>query len=448
MVLPLRLVPFERYMLTDDRPTHPMAFTIRLLFSGRLDPDAFRRAVSRATAIHPLLHARIEGERSRDLTWVGAPDLDPFVDIAATDEPMEYPGSAGIDLRRELGIRIWVRHGGDRVEMRFQYHHSCSDGVGAYRYIEDVLCHYHAELASDDANDYVQPIDEELLRQRTRFGLSWWRLLLRMPIEFWGMVIGVSVFMLRKSGQIRSPQVPRHSDGERRRVLDMPAHTFTVDETKQLLQVARSHGATLTELLLREVLLATYSWNVECDPGSGSELLRIMVPADLRGKGDERMPATNVVGMAMVDRRPGRWRNMDRLLKLIKLRMKFLKRFRLSISFIRATALFGAIPGGMEFLARADRCYATSVLSNMGRLFHFAKLPRTEGKLVAGDLVLEGAESAPPVRPFTATAWTCLSYNGRLTIVMNYDREYFTAADAQRHLSFHVQQIHKTLAES
>jgi hypothetical protein len=341
-----------------------------------------------------------------------------------------------------------VRHDDDRAEMRFQFHHSCSDGIGAYRYIEDVLCHYHAEVTGENVDRLLQPLDEKLLRRRTRFGLSWWRLLLRLPVEFWGIVIGVGVFMLRRTGAVRSPQVPALDDEQRRQVLNMPAHTFTAGETKKLLQIARTHGATLTDLLLREMFLAMHAWNAQWDPESSQELLRIMVPANLRGPGDELMPATNVVGMAMVDRRPGRWTNMDRLLKLIKLRMAFLKRFRLSMSFTRATALFGAIPGGMEFLTKADRCYATSVLSNMGRPLSTARLPKNEGKLVAGGLVLEGAESAPPVRPYTATAWTCLSYNGRLTIVMNYDREHLTAEAAQAHLACHVRQIEKTLAQA
>jgi hypothetical protein len=448
MLLPLPLVSFERYLLTDSRPSHPMAFTIRLLFAGRLDPEAFRRAIDRATAMHPLLHAHLEGQRSRELRWVDADGQAPYVDIAARGEPMLYPGEMGIDLWREVGIRIWVRHDDDGAEMRFQYHHSCSDGIGAYRYVEDVLCHYHADVTGENVDDVLQPIDAQLLRRRTRFGLSWWRLLLRLPIEFWGIVIGVGVFMLRRTGAVRSPQLPTLADEQRRCVLDMPAHTFTADETNRLLQIARSHGATLTDLLLREMLLATHGWNLKLAPESDPEMLRIMVPANLRGPGDELMPATNVVGMAMVDRRPGRWQNMSRLLKLIKLRMAFLKRFRLSMSFTRATALFGAVPGGMEFLTRADRCYATSVLSNMGRLFVLAKLPRQDGKLVAGELVLEGAESAPPVRPYTATAWTCLSYNGRLTIVMNYDREHLTPEAAAAHLACHVLQIEKTLADA
>jgi len=56
MVLPLPLVPFEQYMLADDRPAYPMNFFMRLRFAGRFG----RRALDAATSVRarqPLLTA-------------------------------------------------------------------------------------------------------------------------------------------------------------------------------------------------------------------------------------------------------------------------------------------------------------------------------------------------------------------------------------------------------
>src|SRR5262249_28089159 len=93
----------------------------------------------------------------------------------------------------------------------------------------------------------------------------------------------------------------------------------------------------------------------------------------------------------------------------------------------------------------STRCYATSCLSNLGRVLVEAPLPRRDGKLVAGNLVLEGIESAPPVRPHSHTSLTCLFYRGCLTLVQNYDRHHFTPDGAQALMDVTVQQLRETI---
>jgi hypothetical protein len=57
----LPLVPFEHYMLADDRPDYPMTFCFRLRFTGRLDAHLFSAALNAALGVHPLLHAYVRG---------------------------------------------------------------------------------------------------------------------------------------------------------------------------------------------------------------------------------------------------------------------------------------------------------------------------------------------------------------------------------------------------
>lgn len=444
MSQPLKLVAFERYMLADDRASHPMSFTIRLKFSGRFDEARFRQAARAAAERHPLLSSHVQADDRGRLEWRAAADPTPHLDIAPLDEPLRFPGSERIDLARCTGLRIWVRTRDDWTEMRLQFHHSCADGVGAYQFVEDLLVCYEQAVYPDRQRAALRPLDPARLARRATFGLAWWQTLLRLPAEIWGLVVGSFTFFLGHPAQLAASQKPQETPAERLRLLDYPAYTFAPEESRRLLDAAKASGATMNDLLLRDHLLAMHRWNVRHDTRLRRRSLRIMVPIDLRVAGDEALSCCDVVTMVYIDRYPAMCRNLDRMLSLIRLETAFLKRFRLGLSFIRGLGLYGMVPGGMEFLARANRCYATAVLSNLGVLFRGAPLPRDGGKLLAGDLKLERVESAPPVRPFTAAGITTLSYGGQLTIVMNYDRHHLVPQEAQRLLDTIVERLLET----
>jgi len=380
--------------------------------------------------------------------WAPSPDPLPYVDLADETAPLRFPGSERIDLRSENGLRIWVRTGTDRTEMRFQFHHSCSDGTGAHRFIEDLLCAYDMAVRPHSHQAAFRPLDPALLRTRTRFGLSWPKLLRRTPQEAWGIFVGLPRFFLRRSVPLCSPEQPVLDEANRLTLLDYPAHTYDKAETKRLRAVAFSAGTFINDLLLRDLLLAMHDWNLRHGEKTGRRYFRIMIPMDLRGPEDEAMPAANVVGMVFLDRRPHHYGDPRRLLVSIKRKTSFFQSWRLGLAWIRGCSIVDAIPGGMAFCEKIDRCYATTALSNVGRVLSRARLARREGKVVAGDLTLEGVESAPPVRPHSGASFTCLSYAGRLTLVMNYDRHHFTAEGARALLETVVRQTRQSARSS
>lgn len=442
--LPLPLVAFERYMLTDDRPSHPMTFTIRLYFSGRFDAAAFERAVEAAVARHPLLAAHLDGSRPGRARWVAAADPRPYLDVAEESAPLLFPGSEQIDLRRATGLRIWVRTGESRTQMRLQFHHCCCDGVGAYEFIEDLLCAYELALHPDSAQASWRPLNADLLRRRARFGLAWWQNVLRLPIDFWGVVVGNAQFFFSPAVELASPEAPLVDAAARLRLLDYPAHTFDEAETQRLREQARREHATFNDFLLAGLAAGLRAWNSRLGVRQGLRIVRIMIPFNLRGPDDETLPAANVVAMLFMDRHAFWFRRRRWLLWSTRLETRFFKFFRFPISFIRSVQLLSLVPGGIRLLCGVGKCYATSVLSNLGKMFPHARLPRREGKLVAGELVLERIESAPPVRPHTGTSLSTLYYADRLTVVMNYDRFHFTPEAARDVLSTIVGALQST----
>lgn len=427
MPLPLKLAAFERYMLTDDRPTHPMAFVIRLSFSGECQREAFESAVDRALELHPLLRSRIDGVDDKHLFWVAVENPHPYVDWDEEDVPMRFPETEQIDIRANTGLRIWVRTGGLRTHIALQFHHSCCDGIGAYRFVEDLLCAYDMAVRGASSEASFRTLDQERLAERARFGVNWFVFLWRLIPEMWGILIGIPIFFFGRPVATRVPEEPQLSESERLTLLDWPVHTFNEEETKRLRNAARATGATLNDLVLRDWFLTLHEWNRELDPETRKRLIRVMIPVNLRLPGDDELPAANVVAMVPVDRRPHRYRNKRRMLKGLALESKFLQTFRLGLAFIRACQIIGTIPRGMSVLARADRCYGSSVLSNMGRLFVEAECRRRGAMIVCGDMVLEGVHSAPPIRPHTTTALSMLSYANELSLILHYDRFHFTA---------------------
>jgi hypothetical protein len=446
--LPLPLVAFERYMLADDQPEHPMTFIVRLVFSGELDRPAFAAAAAMAVRRHPLLGAHVQRCGRRGLRWIAAADPRPWIDYGAASAPRTFPGAEGIDLGAATGLRIWVRTGPERTEISVQFHHACCDGIGGYRFLEDLLVAYDrvARPGADEAA--FRPLDAELLRRRARFGLSWPRVLLRLPAELWGLTVGLAAFALIRPAALASPRQPALDEAARLTALDCPSHTFDRAELAGLRAAARAARATLNDVLLRDLLVALHAWNARHDPAAYRRVLRIAMPMSLRGDDDAALPAANVVGMAFLDHHPHRFRDPRRALALISLETKFLKAFRIPLSAVRCAALLGAVPGAMKLLTRAGRCHATGVLANMGEVFADAALPRRRGRLAPGGLVLESVQSAPPVRPFTSVALTPLSYAGRLTLTMNYDRRQFTAEAAGELLDQIVEQLRRTAASA
>lgn len=431
-LFPLPLTAFETYMEADNSPDHPMSFAIRLVFSGPLDREAFRRALGVAVGRHPLLGAHIVGQWPR-LRWVAAEDPAPWLEFVPAGEPLRYPdGQAKIDLRTSTGLRVWAREEeAGTVDVRFQFHHATTDGIGAYHFLEDVLVAYHRQVEPAAGEELFRPLDPARLKRREACGLTWWGFLLRLPVELWGFVVGSLTFFLGRPATVARPAAPAIDDELRARVIDAPAVSFEGAEFKQLREAAKAARVTLNDWMLRDVFLALDRWNVRYEPRRKNPLLRLMIPFSLRVEGDEATPAANIVGMVHLDRWMRVYRNPRWLLTSLAWEMRFLKFFRFALSNVRICQVFCAVPGMLAFMIwYTQRCMTTGALSNMGILFTEARLPRQDGKLVAGKLVLERVESAPPVRYLSPISITTLTYGGRLSLVLNYDKYHLRAEDA------------------
>ena len=267
MSLPLNVTSFEQYMLEDDRKSFPMTFTIQLRFRGVVDRDLFEAAVDEAVSRHPLLGATVEYERGHPARWVAAAEARPPIIEVAADDRFTYPKSEYLDLGKETGLRIWIRQQEETVELRIQFHHACCDGIGAYRFVEDLFCAYHRRCeGAPESEDVFRPLDPARLAKRDTFGLSFWRAMVRLPAETWGIVVGLCKFYLQTPVRLTTPELPMESSQPHEELLEFPEDSFSAAQAKQLREAAKADGVTLNDLLLSELLVSVQRWCTAHDP--------------------------------------------------------------------------------------------------------------------------------------------------------------------------------------
>jgi len=126
-VLPLHLSAADLLWLAQDVPGYPSTFVIQLEFQGQIDRLAWEVALNEALDRHPLLRALILPGKAGRPCWTAAPEQSPFFDWSSEHEPVACPNGEGIDLTREIGLRIWVRQGSERARVLLQFHHASCD---------------------------------------------------------------------------------------------------------------------------------------------------------------------------------------------------------------------------------------------------------------------------------------------------------------------------------
>jgi hypothetical protein len=228
-----------------------------------------------------------------------------------------------------------------------------------------------------------------------------------------------------------------------RAFLDFVDHTLDVDQTRRLRTTA-AHGATLNDVLLRDLLVVLSRWNA--DHGCGGRL-RINLPTNLRGRHDATLPAANVISYAFVDRTLDRHTDPSQLLDGIRHETAVIKRDRPGLLFLGGLGFACGIRGLVPWMLARRRCFATATMSNLGRLWAHSPLPRCDGKLVAGDAVLQRVSGMPPIRPLTRAGFVALDYGRQITITLRADPASFSREQTQSLLNRFVGRLRQSIYE-
>jgi NRPS condensation-like uncharacterized protein len=438
---PLDFTAFEYYYYLDDGPTYPTTFPVELRFSGRLEPRRFRCALAAAVARHPLLTACMD-DRGRTPRWVVSELSEPVLEWADDDQPLEYPAGSMLDLRKQVGLRTWVRSGAQRSRVVFEFHHACCDGLAGLQFVQDFLALYRTD-EDDGAAPTLRPLDRNLLQRRGEIATDDPRPTTPL-LGLWDAWYTLKVWaaILFRSPQAIAP--PRRTpDSPKRQPLSFEVETLSTDESAQLRQAAKRAGATTNDLLIRDFLLVLRRWNLD-HGGRPKGRLRINVPVSVRTRSDAALPAVNRLGYGFVTVNMDDAADPEALLRVVREETRRIKEWKLALYFLGGLAFARNLPGVIPWAMRRRRSFATAVLSNVGR---FAPDPTDKNRQVrwsCGDLTLDWIGGVPPLRPLTRAAVVVIDYAGCTSICLRTDPHYFDVVASQELLARFVAQVRGT----
>jgi hypothetical protein len=224
-------------------------------------------------------------------------------------------------------------------------------------------------------------------------------------------------------------------------------HTLDERDTVLLRTAAQRHATTLNNVLVRDLFHTLCAWGEQVRPGNPKRWLRVMIPVDLRGNGDARLPAANVVSYIFLNRRARdcSHENSQSLLDSLRVETGRERLHRSGRIFLAGIAVARAAHTLPLFLARRQ-CFATVVLTNVGNPIGRFTTPLHHrfGLAHAGNLVLERVTGTPPLRSQTNAVFGVAFYAGRLTVCLRADPSVFSQEEAARLLGLYVDSLRET----
>ncbi len=436
----------EYYYLSDDRPRYPMTYPFELTFRGPLDRGALETALAQAVARHPLLRASIDDRHVRP-NWIAAENETPWLDWDDATKPISHPEGERIDLHREAGLRTWVRTEGQTTRLLFQFHHACCDGLAVERFIEDVLLGYVQTWSRGTSSAALCQLEPKALQRRGEIAGSD-----NPPLSLRDSLLGAwhgarfwSSTLLRRSARLAVPEIAASGiPREPQSVLEFACIVLNREQSSALNKAAAACGVSRNDLLLRDICLAVDDWNASHSQRSAKQIW-LNVPVDVRTRRDRTLPAANRIGLAFVSLSPNECANRSAALAAIHEQIVQIRRRKTALSFLTGLAIASGYRGLIKWALQHDRCFATMVHSNLGRMFTRIPLPRDEGRIICGDAVLERVAAAPPVRPLTHGAVAICDYAGELTISLRCDSRHFRPSHTAALLNLYRARIEETI---
>ncbi len=412
---PLPLAPFEAYMLADHRDDYPMHFYCRMVLQGSLHRETLVQSLTESAERHPLMRAKIRPRFARAPVWEVTGEVCLRDCRQGFDDLGEVLQAPCIDLTNEAGLRTWLYEGSTDVQLLFEFHHSCCDGLGALIFVEDVLMAYHRNLeGTAEADEFAR---NPGLHSRATIPLTAAQAIRKIPLDvkdFFRILFRRPALAAEAAdAKLAADEV---GDGRLSAFLN---HRFVSTELTALLTAARRESTTLNCILMKEVYRSLDQWMCQCGD-SGHRWIRMGVPASTRAFGDAADTCCNQVTIMFLDQHSGDIRNSDTLLDGITKLTRFHRESNIWYSMLQLLDFLAAVPPLLRLYLRTNRRMCSTILSNLGRAFESCPLPRKEGQLIVGNMQLTSLDFFSPLRPGTDVTFAVVTYAGALSLSMHY----------------------------
>ena len=421
MLQPLKPVAIERYHLLDTHDRYPNCIFGRFFFSGEINLDAAREALEQLADQHPLAQCTYDRETDR---WLWQEDRDE----AFHESDSWPPVAADFDIEQKIGNRFSFHVSDGKTFLQTQTHHALLDGLAGVSCVSDWLVHYARLITGDDVGR-IREHEQNRLKQRGKLNLLNRGMLLKFPLQTIAL-FGAAKFMFRKVSPISGEENSTGNEKDRKQFPTFLSHVVDPIGTKKLKQKAKLLNASVVEVLLADWFIAQVEWRKKHALHDDRDWIRAMVPMNIRSKDDLKLSACNRVSMIQLDRMSSDLNEYQALVCGIKREMSAIRQWKLDRTFLLAIKMLSWLPGIFRRTLKSDVCRATSVLSSLGDPFKSSRLPTENGKVRAGNLLLDRFDLAAPVRPKTAVSIATSRYAHSLQFTMHYDYQVLSEKQA------------------
>ena len=439
-LFPLHMTAFEHYMFVDDRPLHPMTFVVQFQFAGSINRDSFQAAVEASLERHPLLAATIGPGKGGKDCWKKARNPMPLIDWGSLGDPIEFPGGEFIDLRQEIGLRIFVRHDDEVAIVTTQFHHAVCDGIGSYQYLGDLFYEY---AIRNGATELPPPIDLPRKRLKERGRISYDMNNFRKPDGKLMSTWNEALKFLKMTNVTLKPEVKKPT-GFRATFPCIQSFEFDKDEYKGLRHAAQSKGQIINDLLVEKLFVTLSQWEDKSSWFRQRRHVCVMMPMNLREPADNEVSACNAVSQSFVRYKRSAFKDRQQFRNTLGNELLQLKHDRTRIPFMHMLA--GGhyfYPKTLKFSLDFKKCLATAILSNTGdptKQF-LMSFPKEKGLLRCGNLLMTDVSGVPPMRPGTNATISIFTYRRVLKICIRCNPNQFKEEDTKQLLDLYVKNI-------
>lgn len=437
-LFPLELTAFEEYMFTDDRPSQPMMIVLVSEVTGDLRESEFREAAGELFEAHPLLRC-IVGRISGRLHWIPVPCADnivEWVELPAQEFRSLVPDLRRRDLRQQTGCCLRVLHSTSGSRIFLEVHHACCDGLAAVHLVAELFARYGVKTAAEGGKapefeppgidllcqrDQFRPPSAKQKRSRGELAAKIWRLVSRRPLKLLGS--------LQRSSTRAQPFVAHQKA--------FWLQTLPPAELQRLHQCAARQHVSINDLLLQQAFLQVRDWNSDGGQQRPQGWIRIAVPLSMRQSQHSGIPACNMVSYGLVTHQAEEADDPATLLQNIQAKTSTFLRSAEGRIALRIFSVLRRIPFGMRVFLSHSSGSGTIVITTVGDVSRRLRcsFPLTDGKWIAGNVVVESFGGAPPVRKGTSVAITVAEYAGELTVGLRSDGAVISEADSQAFLT-------------
>jgi NRPS condensation-like uncharacterized protein len=440
---PLPLTPMEEFWFWEDRPAYPASCFNRLHFDGELNRAAFESATDVAIRRHPLLRSIVERTGRFGLKWIPLENPEVSIQWSKGTSAAPFPPASRQDLTKEIGVRFYIRENGPSTDAVLQLHHACMDAMGMFSFLNDLLISYTKEVDGSDGDLNLPPIDINRLNGRGSFGITPGRFLRLLPKL--GLVLqGIKAFLFTSPAPLIPHKAHPYNDCLPEGYPRIISQEFDEERSQRIVETAAGEDVTVNDLLVRDLFLALWGWQKEQGSHDPSNWLRLIVPMNMRQPGDDIMPAVNRISMVFPQRRYKNFQNQSHLLRGIHGEMGLIKQSQLGLTFNVSLQICRWVPGGLRKRVREDICRVSCAFTNLGNVLSRSPLPRHDGCIVAGNVMLKSMEIAIPLRPYTCASFTVYWCANRLSICLHYDPRVLSKNQATGLHNWYVKRIEES----